>query len=229
MISQTQAHLVSKYQLMLAFLCALALAVSLISPSYPRQQWLQHVPTGFGLLFLLASARHALVSNLSATCITVFVLLHILGARWIYSYVPYDDWMEAVLGTNTTEIFGWKRNHYDRFVHFAFGLLFTYPLTEACTKLWSLRWLPAILLAFNAIMAISAGYEVFEWLLAILAAPEFAERYNGQQGDFWDPQKDMALAGLGSAIVGLCLAMKVNASQTQNLRVEQKQEANDRK
>lgn len=223
MTKPARARSFSQYPLLLALLCAAALAVSLISPIYPRQQWLQHVPTVFGLLFLLASSRRSFASNASATCVTGFILLHILGARWIYSYVPYDDWLEAVLETNTTRMFGWKRNHYDRLVHFAFGLLLTYPLTEAPAKLWNLRRLPAVLLAFTAIMAISAGYEVFEWLLAILAAPEFAERYNGQQGDFWDPQKDMALAGLGSVIVGFCLAMKGNGSQASTLKVEEKQ------
>jgi putative membrane protein len=46
---------------------------------------------------------------------------------------------------------------------------------------------------------------VFEWAIAIIAAPDYAERYNGQQGDWWDAQKDMALALLGSALATLAL------------------------
>lgn len=44
----------------------------------------------------------------------------------------------------------------------------------------------------------SALYEIFEWLLTIVAADDTADYYNGQQGDPWDAQKDMALAQLGS-------------------------------
>jgi putative membrane protein len=56
--------------------------------------------------------------------------------------------------------------------------------------------------------AISAIYEVLEWLLAIIAAPEVADRHNGQQGDAWDAQKDMALAIVGSLLVLPCLMMR---------------------
>ncbi|MEM1249606.1 MAG: DUF2238 domain-containing protein, partial [Acidobacteriota bacterium] len=48
--------------------------------------------------------------------------------------------------------------------------------------------------------AVSALYEIFEWLLTIVVAPGYAESYNVQQGDAWDAQKDMALALLGSAL-----------------------------
>ena len=50
-------------------------------------------------------------------------------------------------------------------------------------------------------MCIRDSYEIFEWLLTIVAAGETADRYNGQQGDIWDAQKDMALAALGAILV----------------------------
>ena len=43
-------------------------------------------------------------------------------------------------------------------------------------------------------------YELFEWLLTIIVSSEAANNYNGQQGDMWDAQKDMALALVGSSI-----------------------------
>ena len=46
----------------------------------------------------------------------------------------------------------------------------------------------------------SALYEIFEWALALGMAGDVAERYNGQQGDMWDAQKDMALAALGAFV-----------------------------
>lgn len=41
---------------------------------------------------------------------------------------------------------------------------------------------------------------IVEWSLTIVMASESADYYNGQQGDMWDAQKDMALALLGSTI-----------------------------
>lgn len=49
-------------------------------------------------------------------------------------------------------------------------------------------------------LATSALYELFEWGVAVVMAPDAAEVYNGQQGDMWDPHKDMALATLGALV-----------------------------
>ena len=43
-------------------------------------------------------------------------------------------------------------------------------------------------------------YEVFEWQLTLWLSGDAAENYNGQQGDVWDAQKDMALAMLGATL-----------------------------
>ena len=59
-------------------------------------------------------------------------------------------------------------------------------------------------MAVQFILATSALYEIGEWALAISVAPDWAEHYNGQQGDMWDAQKDMALATAG-AVVGLAI------------------------
>ena len=56
-----------------------------------------------------------------------------------------------------------------------------------------------------AVLSISAVYEIFEWLLTVIMAPQHAEAYNGQQGDLWDAQKDMALAFVGSLCASLVL------------------------
>jgi putative membrane protein len=52
------------------------------------------------------------------------------------------------------------------------------------------------------ILSAGAVYEILEWLAAMLMAPDWAESYNGQQGDVWDAQRDMALAAC-SALIGL--------------------------
>ena len=62
-------------------------------------------------------------------------------------------------------------------------------------------WGRAALAVLGWVLAISCLYEIFEWLLTIVAAGETADRYNGQQGDIWDAQKDMAFAALGAILV----------------------------
>lgn len=177
----------------------LLLMISLIRPPYPFDQSLQHGPTVLGLILIVVGVRRSWLSERSLFCMLGFCLMHILGARYTYSNVPYDEWTANLFGSSLSSWFGWQRNHYDRLVHFAFGFLAILPLFE-----WGVRgnlsrgW--AIGFALLGVLAISAFYEILEWLLTIVAAPEAADSYNGQQGDLWDAQKDMALAFLGSLI-----------------------------
>lgn len=133
-------------------------------------------------------------------CLLGFLWLHLIGARWIYSYVPYDQWTEWLTGQTLSAWMGWERNHYDRLVHFASGVLFVPPVEELLQRSGLQgRWLAAFL-SISVVLAIGAAYEVAEWQVAVIFAPEYAEAYNGQQGDLWDPQKDLALAGLGAVL-----------------------------
>ena len=54
----------------------------------------------------------------------------------------------------------------------------------------------------------SVVYELFEWLLTLVAPANQADNYNGQQGDMWDAQKDMALALLGASMAWLAFLIK---------------------
>lgn len=132
------------------------------------------------------------MTNRSALSVWLFLLLHTLGARWIYSYVPYDEWVRALTGWHIAA----GRNGYDRFVHFACGALLTLPIAEMARRKRS----SGLFVALAMIGLASAVYEIFEWALTIVAAGETADYYNGQQGDVWDAQKDMALALAGSLV-----------------------------
>lgn len=44
-----------------------------------------------------------------------------------------------------------------------------------------------------------------------MAGPD-ADAYNGQQGDPWDAQKDMALAGLGALTTAIWLRLRAISS-----------------
>ena len=185
-----------------------AIGVAQIDQPYPELAPLQHGPT-----FALAIAAPWLLnrwrlSNGSVACILAFLLLHTLGGRYIYSYVPYDDWARAISGHDLTSSLGWRRNGYDRFVHFAFGALLTAPFAEIARRCGGLRMGWSLAFAFCAVGFVGALYEIFEWLLTIVAAGQTADWYNGQQGDLWDPQKDLAAAQIGSALALVLLVLR---------------------
>lgn len=185
---------------LIGLLLALLLVAQIDQP-YPEVALLQHLPT---MLFLVASPwllRRWPLSTASLACIIAFLALHTLGGRYAYSNVPYDDWARALGGGSLSDLFGWTRNHYDRLVHFAFGALSVVPVAEVARRWGGLGPRGAALAALGWVLAISCLYEIFEWLLTIVAAGETADRYNGQQGDIWDAQKDMALALMGAVLV----------------------------
>lgn len=179
------------------------MAASFIRPPFPSELILQHIPTIVGLVLMVGATRAVWMTNVSFYCLSTFLLLHIVGARWIYSFVPYDEWSAAITGQPLSEQFGWQRNHYDRLVHLASGLLFVPPVSELTQRRLRISPTDGVFIGIAAVLAIGAVYEVLEWQIAMAFSPEMAESYNGQQGDIWDPQKDLALAGLG-AIISAC-------------------------
>lgn len=177
------------------------LLVAQIDQPYPEIALLQHIPTMLLLVAAPALLRRWPLSTPALACIVAFFALHTLGGRYAYSNVPYDDWSRVLTGASLSEAFGWTRNHYDRLVHFAFGALSVIPVAEIARRWGGLGPRGAALTVLGWVLATSCLYEIFEWLLTIVAAGETADRYNGQQGDIWDAQKDMALATLGAILV----------------------------
>jgi len=192
---------IPKPQRWLLGLLLVLLLLAQVDQPYPEVALLQHIPT---VLLLIASPwllRRWPLSTASVACIVAFLALHTLGGRYAYSNVPYDDWARSLTGSTLSEAFGWTRNHYDRLVHFGFGALSVVPVAEIARRWGGLGRRGAVLTVLGWVLAISCLYEIFEWLLTIVAAGETADRYNGQQGDIWDAQKDMALATLGAVLV----------------------------
>ncbi|HWV11803.1 MAG TPA: DUF2238 domain-containing protein [Sphingobium sp.] len=185
-----------------------AITAAQIQQPFPELAPLQHGPT---LAIALAAPwllRRWPLSNDALGCVMLFLLLHTLGGRYIYSYVPYDDWARWITGHDLSGTFGWRRNGYDRLVHFAFGLLLTYPLAQIAKRQGGLARGWSLAFGFVTIGFISAVYESFEWLLTLISQGETADWYNGQQGDVWDPQKDMAAAQVGAFITLLILGLR---------------------
>lgn len=158
------------------------------------------------LLVIAALAGVALVQRrfqLSASAslqLCGFLVLHQIGAHYTYSQVPYEEAWQALTGFRLDEALGLQRNHYDRLVHFAYGLLLARPVREVVQGLSGLRGWRSAYVALEFVLASSAGYELMEWLGADLLAEDAGEAFVGAQGDPWDAQKDMALAFLGALL-----------------------------
>ena len=176
----------------------MATGASFWEAPYPSELRLQHIPTVAGIVGLWLVVEKQWLSPRPVLCLLGFLWLHLIGARWIYSYVPYDRWLTQLSGTSLSELCGWERNHYDRLVHLASGVLFVPPVWEVLQRRGLTGSGVIALVSVAGVLGIGAGYEIAEWTISMLFAPEYAESYNGQQGDPWDPQKDMALAGLGA-------------------------------
>ena len=181
--------------------------LSCIDPIYPTNQYLQHIGTLAVSSILFWDIKKMKLSLFAFLFVGILILIHGIGARWIYSFVPYNDFFNNCFGININEAFDLTRNHYDRFVHFAFGGLFLPFLFESFFHKYKNKML-ALLLAWLSLQCFSMVYEVFEWLLTEFMDPKIAEDYNGQQGDNFDAQKDMALAMMGSNLLVLFYLFK---------------------
>lgn len=206
----------------LLILVILAMLVSAIGATDFADYRLEMLPLPPLVVFLWwLEWRRGPLSNASYVLIFVFLLLHLLGAHYLYSYVPYDDWARALFGISVSdaigvpvnEATGLPRNHYDRLVHFLFGVLMTLPMLETVERLLPLRRAQALVVSVAFLAVLSKLYEVGEWLIALLMDPEDAEKYNGQQGDVFDAHKDMTLALTGSIIAALAIALGTRSSR----------------
>ena len=179
-----------------------------VKSEYPNQQLLQHLGTLLVSLILIADLILDRLSLKAYIGVSLFILLHIIGARWIYSNVPYQSFFESI-GIDIHELFNInsQRNHYDRLVHFSFGLLMV-PFLFEIYRVRIENTIISLVFAWLTIQTFSMFYEVFEWLLTVIIPGEGATEYNGQQGDVWDAQKDMALAMLGSTFTAIIYIYK---------------------
>ena len=135
----------------------------------------------------------------------LFSVFHSIGSAWLYSFVPYNDWFISLFGLDLDAYFEFTRNHYDRFVHFSFGLLLFASTKDLIMHKYKFNLKQALLVAFLSIQVFSMVYELFEWGISITLSEGMADSYNGQQGDMWDAHKDMALAMFGSLIAWIYL------------------------
>ena len=184
--------------LLAAFIAVWALLA--VQPLY-RSDWLLENALVFIAIPLLVALHPILpLSKISYSLIFVFLCLHEIGAHYTYAQVPYDQWFESIIGTGLNQIVGWERNHYDRVLHFLYGLLITYPVREIVLRVSRARGFWSYLLPLLMLISTSTIFELLEWLAALVFGSDLGIAFMATQGDVWDTQKDMALAATGSVI-----------------------------
>jgi len=178
-------------QLMLGWL-VLVWCITAIHPRYPIDWVLENLLTYIYGAILIFTYRRFKFSNISYGLFTLFLTLHMIGAHYTYAEVPIGFWAQ--------ELFHFSRNHYDRVVHFSFGLLLAIPFREMLVRIVGVpvRW--SYFITTCIVLAFSAFYELLEMWTAMIVSPELGSAYLGTQGDEWDSQRDTSLAYFGAII-----------------------------
>jgi putative membrane protein len=139
---------------------------------------------------ILLDRRYSL-SFFSIFLLLIFASLHSLGAHYTYAEMKHFNYI--------TNSFGFERNHFDRVVHFCFGLLIFKAIFEIVLHYISSIKI-SILFTASIVISIAAIYEILEWFAAITFKPELGIAFLGTQGDIWDAQQDIFVAVIGVAI-----------------------------
>ena len=185
------------------------LVISGVRP-YDRTTWLLEVlPVLIALPLLWATYGRFPLTTLLYVAIFVHAVVLIAGGAYAYARVP--------LGFQIAEAFHLSRNPYDKIGHFFQGFV---PALVAREILIRGRHVTGKkMLAFLVVciaLAISATYELLEWLSAVILG-QGADEFLGTQGDPWDTQSDMLFALMG-AVSALALLGRMQDRQIERLR-----------
>lgn len=208
-----------RYLAVLSGLLLPVIALSGFGAHFPHDWLLENALVLVFLIYLAVTYRRLPLSLISYTLIFVFLCLHETGAHWTYSEVPYNDWTRALFGRSLNEMLGWERNHFDRLVHFSYGLLLAYPIREIFLRVVNVRGFWGYFLPLDVAMSTSMIYELIEWAAAVGIGGELGAAYLGTQGDIWDAHKDMALASLG-ALIAMSVTAAINARYNRDFAKE---------
>lgn len=183
-------------------LLAITVGVLIWSAVSPRDRgvwWMEVAPLLLGGAALAATSRRFPLTPLAYRLIFLFGLILMVGGHYTYAEVPLGFWFK--------ETFGLSRNHFDRLGHFFQGVVPALLAREFLIRRTPLRPGKALFwVCVSVAMAVSASYELIEWVAAIRTAPEQGTAFLGTQGDEWDAQKDMLMATLGALAVQFLFA-----------------------
>lgn len=182
-------------------LLAVVLAVigwSAVAPLERVTWWLEVSPAFVAFIAIAWTWRRFRLTDLALTLIALHAIVLAVGGHYTYALVPLGDWMR--------DLFGFTRNHYDRIGHFAQGFVPAVVGREILIRNHVVArrgWLGFLVVCIC--LAISAVYELIEWWTALISG-DGAVAFLGTQGDTWDTQQDMAMAGVGAICAVVFLA-----------------------
>ena len=189
-------------------LTLVCLAISRVGAAEPGTWVLEVFPIFLAIPVLVATAKRFPLTPLAYRLLFLHALILMVGGHYTYAKVPLGFWVQDALHLS--------RNHYDRLGHFAQGFVPAIIAREVLLRRSPLqrgKWL--FFLVVCVCLAISASYELIEWLAALLGGSS-ADAFLGTQGDVWDTQWDMFMAGVG-ALSALVLLPRVHDRQLEEL------------
>ena len=158
-----------------------------------RRDWaIENLLVFVAVPVLILTYRRLPLSDTTYVLFFLFLLLHAVGAHYTYAKVPLGFWLK--------DAFDLERNHFDRFVHFSFGIM-VYPIQEVFVRITRETGFWARVLPAAIIISFSGFFEILEALIVMIVDPDLGTAYLGLQGDVWDAQKDMGLAIVAAVIV----------------------------
>ena len=187
------------------------LALSRIGALEPGTWLMEVAPILIVAPILVLTARRFPLTPLVYRLLFVHALILMVGGHYTYAKVPLGFWAQ--------DAFGLARNHYDRLGHLAQGFVPAMLAREVLLRRSPLergKWLGFLVVCIC--LALSATYELIEWLAAVLGGSA-ADAFLGTQGDVWDTQWDMFMALIG-AISALLLLSSVHDRQIAKLGAE---------
>lgn len=168
-------------------------SVTVLTPPAGRLNWFLEVAPGLaGIIVLVITARRLPMSHFVYGCCFLHMCILIYGGYYTYAETPLGNWAK--------EVFALSRNHYDRVGHVALGVFPAFVIREVLLRQTPLQrggWLFFIILSI--VLAIAAFWELLEWWVSLIVAPDVGQAYLGSQGDIWDAHWDMLLALIGAA------------------------------
>ncbi len=169
------------------------------SAIYPKDSFtwfLEVLPAVIGITVIIFTYKKFRFTTFVYGLIVIHAIILLIGGHYTYAEMPLFNWIK--------DTFHLSRNYYDRLGHFAQGFIPAFISREILIRKSYLKKGKMLLFIVICIcLAISAAYELIEWLVAE-ATGSAADAFLGTQGDVWDTQWDMFLALIGSCQLYLC-------------------------
>jgi putative membrane protein len=167
---------------------------SVIQPE-SMKVWIAEMTPVLGVfVILVVTYRRFQFTNTAYVLMSLWLYWHTVGAHYTFALVPFDFFNDLI---------GSERNQFDRVGHYIIGF-YAFPVAEWLVRRGYCGARLAAACGLGFMMSIAAGYEILEWLFAVMEGGDAGIEFLGAQGDVWDAQKDMLADTLG-AVTSLIL------------------------